>query len=86
MARSWGYPVVDAALVGREDTVWIEAHTDSKLIRRWHLLTPEGKAIGVVDVPRNVTGRSARRDQIWGTESDADGLESVTRYAVRWPL
>ena len=79
------YPVVDATLVGRDHTVWVEVHTDSKLIRRWHVLTPEGKAIGVVEVPRHVTIRSARRDQIWSTETDPDGLESVTRYSVRWP-
>lgn len=79
------YPVVDATLIGRDNTVWIEVHTDSKLVRRWHVLTPEGKAIGVVEVPRNVTIRSARREQIWCTETDADGLESVTRYSVRWP-
>lgn len=79
------YPVVDATLVGRDNTFWIEVHTDSKQIRRWHVLAPDGKVIGVVDVPRNVTIRSARRDQIWSTETDADGLESVTRYSVRWP-
>ena len=79
------YPVVDATLIGRDNTVWIEVHTDSKLVRRWHVLTQEGKVIGVVEVPRNVTIRSVRREQIWCTETDADGLESVTRYSVRWP-
>ena len=51
----------------------------------WVVLSPRGDVVGTVIAPANVRVMAARGNEVWGTETDPDGLESVARYRVIGP-
>ena len=76
------YAPLERLIIGRDGSVWIElrATTAGKPFR---VLDANGKLIGTCVVPANVTIEATDREHVWGTEKDADDLESVVRYRVR---
>jgi hypothetical protein len=75
------YPPYSRALVGRDDTIWIELYGRSER-RTWEVLDGTGSLIGRVIVPWNFEIQVAGRTAIWGVETDDDGIEHVVRYRV----
>lgn len=75
------FPPYSRALVGRDDTIWIELYRRDEP-RTWQVLDGQGNPVARVNVPWNVEIQIASRTTIWGVETDDDGLEHIVRYRV----
>jgi len=76
------YPPIRGLVVGRDGTVWVELHAGSTE-RRWQVLAPDGRPIGVVAFPANVSLKVAQRDRVWGFVENEDGEQGIVSYAIR---
>jgi hypothetical protein len=76
------YPPVIRILNGRDGTTWIEIPVVGEE-REWHRLDQRGTVTGALRVPRAATVWAADGTRLWATETDADGLMRVVRFAVR---
>jgi hypothetical protein len=47
------------------------------------MLGADGATIGTFNVPLETRIRSAGRDAVWVTETDADGLEDIVKYRLQ---
>jgi hypothetical protein len=58
--------------------------------RRWaepalfDVFEPGGQYTGQLSIPENVSVRAVRGDTVWGVVTDADGVQLVKRFRVRW--
>ena len=77
------FPPVVRMLVGMDTSVWLEEPATAPGVHRWRIVDSRGRVLGVTSVPGNVTLKDVRLDAAWGTETDADGLQSVVRFRVR---
>ena len=75
------YPPVAMLLLSRDGTTWLELTTTTGP-RRWHVIDLDGHVIGRVDLPRDVRLQVTSRHAVWGTQTDADGLQHIVRYTV----
>lgn len=75
------YPPVSSVLGGRDGSTWLEWYSQSGELR-WEGFDAKGNSIGSFRVPRNIQIIAASRDQVWATETDDDGLQSVIRFRV----
>ena len=82
-APKW-YPAVRGLIVGRDNTLWIEIQ-GAVPGHSWLVLNAKGSPVGQVKVPENVDLKVADRHNIWGLETDADGLEGIVRYRITLP-
>ncbi len=74
-------PPVLRVLPGLDGSVWLEVPaTDPR--HHWRILDPKGNPVGVVTVPGNISIRQAEMGRFWGTDTDADGLQSMVRYRM----
>jgi len=69
-------------MLGLDHTIWIEMRPDA-VGRHWMVLSPTGDPIGRVTLPPTFFFRVGTRTALWGTEEDADGIESVVRYRIQ---
>ncbi len=76
------YPPLRDLVVGRDGTVWVEIRSITAE-RRWQVLAPDGKPIGEVSLPSNVTLKVAQRDRIWALLESEDGEQGIASYAIR---
>lgn len=78
------YPPVEAVLVGRDGTTWVEVRSTAAF-GRWLVLDPMGAVIGHADFPDNVVLKEVGRGYALGFERDADDVPSPVMYEVRAP-
>jgi len=76
------YPPLRNLVVGRDGTVWVELRARSTE-RRWQVLAPDGRPIGEVSFPSNVSLKVAQRDRIWALIENEDGEQGIASYAIR---
>ncbi len=50
----------------------------------WDVFEPDGRYIGRVSKPTNVTILRMSRDRVWGTLADEDGVQLVKRFRIDW--
>jgi len=72
---------IHRVLLGHDNTVWLQLHPD-KNGTHWLILSGSGEPIGRTTFPSNFFLWAANRTTVWGTETDADDLESVVRYRI----
>lgn len=78
----WAGPVHDV-LVGDDGTIWLGIQEQFGLpTHRYNIFDATGKIVATVVPPSNVRPWVVSKDQMWGVDRDADGLESVVRYRV----
>ena len=70
-------------VAGRDGTTWLRLRT-SRSGHRHLVLNPDGSTLGWVALPENFRLEVAERGQVWGTETDSDDIQSVTRYRIQW--
>jgi hypothetical protein len=75
------YPAVESVIVASDGSVWVEQRATKDGIP-WVMLSPRGDITGTFTVPANVKLMVIGRGSAWGTEKDADDLESVVRFSV----
>ena len=51
--------------------------------RVWHVFDLNGRALSAIRVPRSVQLQVVSLERVWGTERDADGLESIVTLRVQ---
>lgn len=68
-------------VVGRDETTWLKVRV-SRSEYRWLVLGPCGASLKWVSLPQNFRLEVAERGRVWGTERDADGIQSVLRYRI----
>jgi hypothetical protein len=69
------------SMLGLDHTIWIELRPDAAG-RHWMVLSPTGETIGRVTLPPTFLFRVGTRTALWGTEEDADGIQSAVRYRI----
>ena len=74
-------PPVRRVVLGRDGTVWLELQ-DNAASHRWIVLDGGEEQLGAVELPSNVTLRTADRSRLWTLERDADDLESIVVYRL----
>ncbi|HEY4320599.1 MAG TPA: hypothetical protein VGM77_05405 [Gemmatimonadales bacterium] len=75
------YPGLETVLVGTDGSAWAQLRpTDAGI--PWVMLSPRGDVTGTLTVPANVKLMVVGRGVVWGTEKDADDVESVVRFRV----
>lgn len=79
-APKW-YPAVRGLMVGRDSTLWIEVQR-AVPGHAWLVLDAKGRSVGQVKVSENVDLKVADLHNIWGLETDADGLQGIVRYRI----
>jgi hypothetical protein len=77
------FPPVVRILVGMDTSVWLEEPATAPDVHRWRIVDSRGRVVGLATVPGNVTLMDVGLDAAWGTETDADGLQSVVRFRIR---
>jgi hypothetical protein len=75
------YPPFSRLIVGRDESVWIES-IGPGAERFWYVLGNRGTLAGRAIVPRNVQLMVVSRTEVWGIETDDDGLQHIVRYRV----
>jgi hypothetical protein len=75
------FPPLQNILLGRDGTVWFEGGNISG-DREWHILGSAGQSLGTLLLSRRTDLKVVSRTVVWGTERDADGLESIVRLRV----
>ena len=50
----------------------------------WDVFEPDGRYLGRVSKPANVTILRMSRDRVWGTLADDDGVQLVKRFRIDW--
>lgn len=72
---------VHAVIAGPDGTVWLGLERGEPAYT-WLGLLPNGSTLGELTLPRNVRVVNATATQLWGIETDDDGVPSVVRYRV----
>jgi hypothetical protein len=76
------YPPVLSVMVGRDGTIWLRLRAIADG-RPWLVLDEKGNPIGSLMLSAKQTGIAvADRHNVWTTDSDADGVQSIVRYQV----
>jgi hypothetical protein len=75
------YPPVESVIVGRDGSTWI-ALRSTPAGNPWVVLSPLGDVVGTLIAPRNVTLMLVESGAAWGTEKDADDVETIVRFRV----
>ena len=75
------YPPVESVIVGDDGTAWVQLRTVPGG-NPWVMLSPRGEVIGTLVAPVNVRLMFLGASTVWGTEKDADDVESVVRFRV----
>lgn len=79
------YPPVRRALLGRDDTIWLEMDGASPS-HKWVVLnTRDGSVVGELLLPPNITLRAVSRTAVWATTLDRDDVPSVVRLSITSP-
>lgn len=77
-------PAVDAILLDAEGFMWARLYGfDPAAPRRWVVFTPEGMALGTVDMPWGLEVQQVGGDFVLGVASDSMGVEHVRRHRLR---
>lgn len=76
------HPPLRNLVIGRDGTVWVEMRAVAGE-RRWQMLAPDGKPVGELALPLNVTLKVAQRDRIWAVIENEDGEQGIASYAIR---
>ena len=50
----------------------------------WDVFEPDGRYLGRVSKPANITILRMSRDRVWGTLADEDGVQLVKRFRIDW--
>src|SRR5690606_24536911 len=66
---------VTRLVAGRDGTTWLRLRT-SREKHQYLVLDQAGGMVGWVDMPENFRLHVAEEGTLWGTETDADGIES----------
>ncbi|MEO7354857.1 MAG: hypothetical protein ABIZ70_10990 [Gemmatimonadales bacterium] len=74
-------PPVVRLLAGRDGTTWV-AEGGVGAERSWLILDARGDQVARVKLPRSFVPRVADGSQLWGIDSDDDGLQRVVRYRI----
>lgn len=72
---------VTAVVGGRDGTIWIRLE-DIGVPVEWTVLDIRGEVYGYFRAPSGFGILQAERNMVWGTETDALGVQYVVRYAV----
>ena len=76
------YPAFVQGIVATDEkTIWFErgiAVGD----REWMIVDMSGEPVAMLRVPRRFELKAVSADAVWGTERDADGLESIVVYRI----
>jgi hypothetical protein len=75
------YPPIRRAILGRDNSVWLEERT-TEGGHVWLILSVTGDPLGRVKLPTNVHLDVAELGRIWGLISDEDDLQGVVRYRL----
>jgi sugar lactone lactonase YvrE len=80
-----GLPAWQKLLVDANGYLWAEVFRprDDSTSFQWNVFTPEGRAVGTVELPPHLDIMQIGADFILGRWTDADGLEYVRRYSLR---
>ena len=77
------FPAFGRALVDRLGHLWVEEYRlPGEDHRLWTVFDPEGRALGLVEIPGSFRVREIGEDYILGTREDALDIE----YVESWPL
>ena len=77
------FPAFGRALVDRLGHLWIEEYRlPGEEHRLWTVFDPEGRALGLLEMPGSFRVREIGEDYILGTRTDDLGIE----YVESWPL
>ena len=69
-------------IIGQDTTIWLHRE-EAGPGKVWVVYSRGGVPLGFVRVPTSFRLREATRRALWGLQRDADGVNSVVRYAVR---
>ena len=77
------FPAFGRMFVDRLDHLWVEEYRlPGEEHRLWTVFDPEGRALGLVEMPGSFNVREIGEDYILGTREDALDIE----YVESWPL
>lgn len=79
---AWQPPVQDA-LVGASGEVWLRREDRAEETYEWVVLAPDGKALGVVGLPRDAVPAWARGDRVLVVHTDSVGVPWVVEHHLR---
>lgn len=76
------YPPIRRIIVAQDNAIWLEEATSQSSTRSWRWIDLKSAATGVITVPAVFSLVAVLPGQLWGYESDADGVQSVVRYSI----
>lgn len=77
------HPVVSDAVLGRDATVWLRLEQETRGMATWIILSPIGKDLGTIAIPREVRLTDATATRVVGVRTDSDGIDQVIWMSVR---
>jgi hypothetical protein len=80
------HPLVSAAFVGRDGSAWLRMDQIHNGVATWILLSPSGKPLGSVQLPRVIRLMDAEGNRVVGVRSDADGVDHPVAMTLANPL
>ncbi len=77
------FPAFDRALVDRLGYLWVEEYRlPGDVDRLWTVFDPEGRVLGLLEMPGSFSVREIGADYILGTREDALGIEYVEYWSL----
>lgn len=81
------FPRIDQVFADRTDRLWVRTLDNfGTPWATWVILSPDGKAVAMVAMPRRLTPRDAGPDYLVGSSRDGDDVEHVAYYPLKWPI
>jgi hypothetical protein len=75
-------PAISSARVGQDGSLWLRREDRGEAFFTWALFDTEGRGLGRVDVPSNVTVHWSRGNVIWASVSDGFGIPWLVRFRL----
>ena len=79
------FPAFSSVMADAEGNLWVEEYDyprEERPVPLWSVFDPEGRMLGFIEIPRNLTIRGIGEDYILGWTRDDFGVE----YIQLWPL
>jgi hypothetical protein len=76
-------PPVFQVWMARDGGIWLLRSEESEPIQIWLRLTAEGVLRDEIDLPRRYSPRDIQGDTLWATETNAVGLQTLSRCVVK---
>ena len=79
------HPPVSQLLVGRDGSLWLSAERVGGPTIKWRIISPEGDAVGVVELPTRFRPILVEANRVWGSWYDELDVPYIVRYWVGLP-